>query len=77
MLGHRGQGCFGGPGPSLGRGQVAGVDDAVHPELEERPGLGHGPGQGGSGSLRERSPGSLPLGRSATTTSTSCLRSHS
>ena len=30
-----------------------------------------------SGSVRARSPGSLPTGRLATTTLTSCLRSHS
>ena len=47
MLGHRTQGRLGGPGPALGRGQVAPAQNAVHPELQEGSGLCHGPGQRG------------------------------
>ena len=76
MLGHGGQGRLGGPGPALGRGQVAGAENAVDPELEERPGFGDGPGQR-LGIAPGKIAGVAPAGRSATTTSTSCRRSHS
>ena len=76
MLGHRAQGGLGGPGPALGRGQVA------RPRMRSTRNCRNGRASAtararAAGSLRARSPGSLPLGRSATTTSTSCLRSHS
>ncbi len=42
VLGHRGQGGVGRPGPALGGGQVGGSQDPLHPELEEGLGPGHG-----------------------------------
>ena len=46
VLGHRRERRIGRPGPAFGRREIARLQHAVHPELEEGPGLLDGPGQG-------------------------------